>query len=115
MAIQIIHQSATADGLESVGPVGLPMSEPPCLLKSATRQIPGKAHVRTGLWECSLGKFRREIAEGEVMHILTGRCTFTPDSAPMIELRAGDTAFFPPDTRGIWEILRTVRKVYVLF
>ena len=82
MAIQIIHQSATADGLESVGPVGLPMSEPPCLLKSATRQIPGKAHVRTGLWECSLGKFRREIAEGEVMHILTGRCTFTPDSAP---------------------------------
>ena len=76
---------------------------------------PGKAHVRTGLWECSLGKFRREIAEGEVMHILTGRCTFTPDSAPMIELRAGDTAFFPPDTRGIWEILRTVRKVYVLF
>ena len=114
MAIQIIHQSATADGGERrprrPADVGT-------ALPSQVRDTPdpGKAHVRTGLWECSLGKFRREIAEGEVMHILTGRCTFTPDSAPMIELRAGDTAFFPPDTRGIWEILRTVRKVYVLF
>jgi uncharacterized cupin superfamily protein len=31
-----------------------------------------------------------------------------------VEFRAGDTLFFPPDTRGVWEIRETVRKLYVM-
>lgn len=51
---------------------------------------------------------------GEVMHILCGHCTFTPEQGEPITLRGGDTTFFPPNTRGIWNVQETVRKVYVL-
>ena len=81
MAIQIIHQSATADGLESVGPVGLPMSEPPCLLKSATRQIPGKRMFGPACGNARSANSGARSPRAKSC-ILTGRCTFTPDSAP---------------------------------
>lgn len=109
--------SATlSEELDDWGPVGLPLSEPPCRLRGKKGAIGGRPDARIGIWECTPGKFRREIKAGEMMHILSGECTFTPDSgeAP-VHMKAGDTVFLPADTIGIWDIKSTLRKVYALF
>lgn len=114
MTIQHIHNTSASQDLPSVGPVGLPLSEPACQLRVAKKVIAGAESTDTGIWECSPGKFRRQITAGEVMHILSGRCTFTPDGQEPMHICAGDTLFLSPNTIGDWDIQETVRKVYVL-
>jgi uncharacterized cupin superfamily protein len=48
------------------------------------------------------------------MHILSGACSFTPTGGEALEIRAGDTLFFPARTTGVWHITETLRKVYVV-
>ena len=49
------------------------------------------------------------------MHILSGECSFTPQDGPALEIRAGDTLFFPANTIGVWHIRQPLRKVYAVF
>jgi uncharacterized cupin superfamily protein len=49
------------------------------------------------------------------MNFVLGSCTFTPDGKAPHQLRAGDTLFLPENTKGVWVVHETVRKVYVLF
>lgn len=114
MTIQHIRNTVATDELLDLGPVGIPLSEPACQLRLVKKLIPGKEAIDTGIWECSPGKFRRQILAGEVMHILSGHCTFTPDGGETMEIAAGDTLFLSPNTIGDWDIQETVRKVYVL-
>lgn len=114
MTIQHIKRTSETSQLEEWGAVGIPLSEPACRLRGFKKSIPGKEDIDTGVWECSPGRFRRQIKSGEVMHILSGQCTFTPDNADPIEINAGDTLFFAPDTTGVWDVRETLRKVYVL-
>jgi len=114
MSIQQIKETTDTLELAPQGPVGIPLSEPACQLLTVKKVIPGREHIDTGVWECTPGKFRRQIAAGEVMHILAGRCTFIPDDGHPIEIEAGDTLFLSPNTVGVWDIQETVRKVYVL-
>jgi uncharacterized cupin superfamily protein len=68
-----------------------------------------------GVWECTPGRFERQLEQAEVMHIVAGRGAFTPaGGGQAIEFRAGDTLFFPRSTRGEWRIDETVRKVFVV-
>ena len=114
MTIQQIKRTSNTQDLVSWGGVGVPLSDPVCQLKGCKISIAGRQGTDTGVWECSPGKFRRQIEAGEVMHILAGRCTFTPDEGPPIDIEAGDTLFLSPNTMGVWDIQETVRKVYVL-
>ncbi len=114
MAIQIIKNSASANGLESWGPVKTPISEPACELQGLRVAIPGLESTRTGIWECSPGTYRRDVKEGEVMHFLAGEATFTPDDGEPIQIAAGDTVFCSPLTGGVWEVKATLRKVFVI-
>lgn len=113
MTIQHI-QSTIDTPVAALGPVGIPLSEPACQLQGFKVSIPGREGTDTGIWECSPGRFRRQIAAGEVMHVLSGSCTFTPDDGQAIEIKAGDTLFMSPNTTGVWDIRETLRKVYVL-
>ena len=114
MSVQKIAQTAALEGLEDWGRVGKPLSEPACRLRGWRQDIPGTAADIAGVWECSPGSFRRDVAQGEVMHILAGAGTFTPDGGLALAFAAGDSLFFPPLTTGTWEIRETVRKLYVL-
>lgn len=114
MSIQHIKSTVHTQNLSPCGPVGIPLSEPACQLQGLKVQIPGREATDTGVWECAPGQFRRQIAAGEVMHVLSGRCTFTPDGEVPIEIQAGDTLFLSPHTVGVWDIQETLRKVYVL-
>ena len=114
MTIQILRQSATLTNLVDEGPVGRPLSQPPCLTRGIAVELAGAGANRSGVWECAPGRFERQLVQAEVMHILSGACSFTPAGGEAQQIRAGDTLFFPENTVGVWHITETLRKVYVV-
>ena len=68
-----------------------------------------------GIWECTPGKFTREIMQAELTTFLTGHAIFHPEDGEPIEIKAGDVLFFPENSKGTWEILETVRKAYLCY
>ena len=112
-----VKQSAkiASSRLEDWGPVGLPEGRKVAKLRGQrlidpeTVKGPGM-----GIWECSPGKWRRQVVTAEFAHFVKGRAIFHADSGETIEIEAGDSIYFPAKTGGIWEILATVRKNYVM-
>ncbi|MCA1326750.1 cupin domain-containing protein [Herbaspirillum sp. alder98] len=114
MSITILSQSATVGGLEDWGTPARSLSEVPCKLSGIEVDLAGAGENRTGIWECQPGSFERQLANAELMHILTGECTFTPQGGEALSIKAGDTLFFPANTFGQWNVIQTIRKVYVV-
>lgn len=114
MKIQILKQAARRSDLADTGAVGRPLSQPACTTKTLPMEaaLPG---TDMGVWETTPGSYERQVANAELMHILTGRCTFTPEGGEPLAIEAGDTVFFPAHTRGRWDMLETLRKVFVVF
>lgn len=82
MGIKIIAHSATAAVLADIGPPAVPLSEPACTLRGLDVTIAERPACDTGLWECTPGRFQRQVEQGEVMHILAGtRCFSLPRRA----------------------------------
>lgn len=114
MSITILRQSATIEGLHDQGRPARPLTQPPCALSGVEVALPGAGGNASGLWECTPGRFERQLPNAEVMHILAGACTFTPTGGEALAIRAGDTLFFPAETTGVWDVSETIRKVYVV-
>jgi uncharacterized cupin superfamily protein len=114
MSIRILSQSAGIGALQDQGSPQRPLSEPACRFSGLEVELAGAGDNSTGIWECSVGRFERQLANAEVMHILAGACTFTPTGGQALSIRAGDTLFFPAHTTGVWEVTQTLRKVYVV-
>jgi uncharacterized cupin superfamily protein len=55
------------------------------------------------------------LETNEVIHVVTGRMTVTPDDGEPTDLAAGDMAVFPRGWTGTWEIHEPLRKVYTIF
>ncbi len=68
-----------------------------------------------GIWECTPGKFIREVMQAELTTFLAGHCFFHPENGDSIEIKAGDVLFFPENSKGTWEIIETVRKSYLIY
>jgi len=109
-----IAQSAQASGMQPEGCVAFPLSEPAVRTSGIEVTVPGAGENRSGLWECGVGMFKRQLENAEVMHILAGECTFTEDEQEPLQIRAGDTVFFGAGTRGVWDVKAPLRKVYVI-
>lgn len=67
---------------------------------------------RFGIWECSPGRWRREVRQAEFCHFLSGRATFTPDDGPPLEIAAGDVVHFSASTHGVWDVCVKLFMVY---
>jgi uncharacterized protein len=113
-SIQIIRNSPARDDLAASGAVARPLSQPACTTR-ALKLAEAAAEGRMGIWECTAGSYLRQIPEAELMHILAGRCTFTPEGGEPLAIEAGDTVYFPANTHGRWDMPQTMRKVYVVF
>lgn len=111
--MNITHFRNTPDiVLEESNPVAVPLSEPVAV--ASTTSVERSDGVETGVWECTPGRWRRQIVQQEFCHFIAGRCTFTPDGGEPIEIAAGDALMLPANTLGIWDIQETLRKTYVL-
>ena len=113
MSITMIKGAAALPSaqLESQGPVRVPLGEPVAQLRStAWRETPD-----CGVWECTPGRWERQVKSAEFCHFVAGRCTFTPaGGGAVLTIEAGDALYFPANTRGVWDVAETVRKTYVL-
>lgn len=90
------------------------VGEPTCHLRGI-QLIENPDGSEGGIWECTPGKFVREIMQAELTTFLTGRAIFHPEEGDPVEIEAGDVLFFPENTRGTWEVIETVRKAYLCY
>jgi len=115
MAI-LISQPASMrkEDLDQLGPVKIPLSSPVSQLvgKKFIDESPGIDSM--GIWQCSPGRWQRTIMQEEFAHFIVGSARFIPDDGEPIDIRAGDTIWFPANSTGVWEITEDVRKVYVI-
>jgi uncharacterized cupin superfamily protein len=114
MPITVLSQSVSVD-IPDDGPLAASLSSPASRTGTLLVPLEGAGDNRTGVWECTPGRFHRQLANAELMHILAGECTFTPEGGEAKKIVAGDTLFFPANTRGTWEVRETLRKVFVVF
>jgi uncharacterized cupin superfamily protein len=108
--------AAAAAELEDWGPleeataIGTPMS-----VRGLTIWSADDSGAEAGIWECTAGPSYWVQEENEVIYVLSGSLTVTPDGGKPVTLGPGDVAVFPRGWRGPWELHETVRKVYVVF
>jgi uncharacterized cupin superfamily protein len=67
-----------------------------------------------GLWESTPGAWRVDYTEWEYCRILSGLSVLTEDGAAPVTVRAGDSFVIRPGFGGIWEVVETTRKDYVI-
>lgn len=98
--------------LDTRTPVAVPLGEPVAI--TSVTCVERSDGVETGIWECTPGRWRRQIVQQEFCHFIQGRCTFTPDDGDPLTIEAGDALMLPANSLGTWDIQETVRKTYVL-
>ena len=103
-----IASSALADW----GPVKEPLGDVIAKLRGQEAAAAGESDY--GIWECSPGRWRRQVKEAEFTYFLAGRCTFIADDGQRGEIAAGDAAYWPANSMGVWDVHETIRKVYVI-
>jgi len=67
-----------------------------------------------GVWESTPGAWRVVYDEWEFCHILSGHSILTEDGGAPVILRAGDSFILRPGFTGVWEVVETTRKEYVI-
>lgn len=70
--------------------------------------------IFAGIWQATPGKWRIVYDEWEYFHILEGHSVVTEDGGDPVHLRAGDSYILRPGFKGIWEVLETTKKDYVI-
>jgi uncharacterized cupin superfamily protein len=68
-----------------------------------------------GIWQCEPGPSRWTLETNEVIYLVAGSMTVTPDGGAPNTVSTGDVAVFPRGWTGTWDIHETVRKVYSIF
>lgn len=81
----------------------------------ATRAAFEDGSVSTGVWEATPGVFARAVVDAEFSHFIAGHATFETADGQRYEFRAGDAAYFPPHTKGIWTVHETLRKTFCVW
>lgn len=103
-----------SEQLDDWGPVPVPVGELICRVRglSLGQNADGS---EAGVWECSPGKFVRQIMQPEVSTFLQGRARFYPEGGEPYDIQAGDVIYYPPNSKGVWEIFETVRKTFFVY
>lgn len=68
-----------------------------------------------GIWACEAGPSYWKLETHEVIYLVAGSMTVTPDGGEPTVVKTGDLAVFPKGWAGTWDIAETVRKVYAIF
>jgi len=76
--------------------------------------IEDRGTIFAGLWESTPGAWRIAYDEWEYCRILSGHSVITGDDGTVLEVRAGDSFVIRPGFTGVWEVIETTRKDYVI-
>ena len=67
-----------------------------------------------GMWQSTPGAWRVSYAEWEYVHILSGHSILRGEDGSETHLRAGDSYIIRPGFSGVWEVVETTLKDYVI-
>lgn len=93
-------------------PVKVPIGD--VIAETRSQSLTGEG-ARVGVWECTPGVWRRQVTQAEMCVIVSGRAVFEPTEGEPIAIEPGSTHYFPPNSLGVWRILETTRKIFVVF
>jgi uncharacterized cupin superfamily protein len=78
-------------------------------------QARGDGLPEVGVWECTPGGWPiQDRGDTETALLLSGRARLTNADGSSVELGPGEGVVLPRGWSGRWDILETVRKVYVV-
>jgi uncharacterized cupin superfamily protein len=106
-----LSETAPEDGAPP--PERIVRGEPKTRTWSIEATPDGKLHA--GVWEATPGTWRVSYDEWEFCTILQGISILHEDGAetPRV-LREGDSFVLRPGFSGLWEVVETTRKIYVV-
>lgn len=107
----VLADAADAE-LEDWGPLEEATGHP---MATHGRELWADGSASAGIWQCEPGPSRWKLETHEVIYLVAGRMTVTPDGGEPKEIGVGDVAVFPLGWSGTWDIHETVRKVYAVF
>jgi uncharacterized cupin superfamily protein len=117
--MSIVHISAPArTPSDDFGPAVTPPrvgNQPPPQLFTKEEFAAPDGSVNVGTWEATPGCFARAVVDAEFSQFIAGRATFVTDAGKAYQFCAGDAAYFPPNTKGVWTVHETLRKTYVVW
>ncbi|MBD8595882.1 DUF861 domain-containing protein [Pseudomonas sp. CFBP 8758] len=100
----------------------LPPSEPPSATvlltpapKAWSATLFSAANLRIGLWQCEpYARKQVQPAYSELMFILEGAVTLTPEQGDACTVSAGEVVVVPAGATNAWSSEQTVRKVFCI-
>lgn len=107
-----VTDAAGVGDLQDWGPLAEATGDP---MQTAGITIWEDGDASAGIWECTPGPSRWLLDTHEVIQIVAGSMTVTPDGGEARKLSSGDTAVFPKGWSGTWDVHETIRKVYAIF
>lgn len=107
-----VADAAGLTNLEDWGPLAEATGEP---MHTSGVQIWAEGGCSAGIWQCTAGPSHWTLETHEVIQLVAGSMTVTPDGGEPLKISAGDTAVFPKGWTGTWDIHETLRKVYSIF
>lgn len=103
-----------SEALEDWGAVPAPLSEMISRLRGLSLGDNDDGSS-AGVWECTPGQWVRQVMDAEVSTFLKGKATFTPEGGECFSINAGDVVYFPANSRGVWDVIETIRKTYLTY
>ncbi len=79
-----------------------------------TWNIEERGTLYAGLWQSTPGAWRVDYAEWEYIRILSGHSILTDDQGRETHLRTGDSWIIRPGFKGVWTVVDTTLKDYVI-
>lgn len=79
-----------------------------------TWNIEDRDGLYCGLWQSTPGAWRVRYDEWEYVRILEGQSVLTDAQGNRTILRAGDSWIIRPGFEGVWEVVETTLKDYVI-
>lgn len=76
--------------------------------------VEDRGALQAGLWESTPGAWHVVYDEWEYCRILSGHSRLTAEDGTVTDLRPGDAVILRPGFRGVWEVIETTRKDYVI-
>lgn len=67
-----------------------------------------------GIWQSTPGAWRVSCDEWEYCHILEGHSIITGDDGSVLDVKAGDSFMIRPGFSGVWDVIETTCKEYVI-
>ncbi len=118
---------STVPGLVTFDPLKLDAADAEAGAPAPARVLEGAPQTRTwtlnesadgktfaGVWEATPGAWRVQYDEWEYCAILSGISELEREGHPPRRLTAGDHVVIEPGFAGIWRVIETTRKTFVI-